>query len=98
MPVLDFPLLKLSVLGPTDAQAEVQQQHALLPHVLEKKDGLFDYLLGFKCWYHDLRQEEFQALKDISISTMKHAKIHLLWEETKISTMHVDFCSITPFE
>lgn len=65
---------------------------------LRKKDWLFDYLLGFQCWYHDLGQEKFQALKDISISTVKHAKIHHLWEETKISTMHVDFCSITLLE
>lgn len=63
--------------------AELQQQHALLPYVLRKKDGLFDYLLGFKCRYHDLGQEEFQALEDISIRTIKHPKSHLLGEKTK---------------
>lgn len=47
--------------------------------VLQRKKVLIDYLLGFKCWYEDLGQEDFQALKDTSIATIKHAKIHLLW-------------------
>lgn len=70
----------------------IQQSLTLIPKVLEKnKIYLFDYLLGFKRWYHDLGHEQFQTLKDISIRTIEGAKIHLLWEETKGNKMDVNF-------